>query len=132
MEFYGKKEMVYCVDKPFPIRIGYSLATVYITSPDNFYNYKLLNFGYCPSDNSFYYNRNIHLPKKLINYFEHSRKSEEIKKEMEELGILDQYDVESILNQFNKTKKENEIAKLKTLNLKTTLRYQKNNKTDKL
>lgn len=128
MKFEGKKEIVYCEDKLLPLKIGYSLATIYMTDPNKFNRYRLLNFGYCPSDNSFYYNRNIHLPKKLIEYFEKSGKSEKILQEMQEIGICDGSDVDAILKQYNDTKIQNEIAKEKTLNLKRTLKIKKQNK----
>ena len=58
---YGKMEIVYDNGRP---RLGYSLGTVYDINIDDYNCFKLYNVGYCPATQEFYFNRDVHLPKK--------------------------------------------------------------------
>lgn len=121
MKINGKRETIIDNDKLFPYRIGYSLGTVYDVNPDTKISYKLYNFGYCPSMQKFYFNFHVHLPKEIIEYFESSPMTPKKKQEMQEIGIYQKDDVDSLLMYYNETKAQNEIAKEKTLNLRRTL-----------
>lgn len=124
MKYEGKREILFC-NEGLPIKIGYSLGTVYVAKWDSDYrhvSYKLYNFGYCPADKDFYYNGNIHLPKNLIKYFENGIMSAKKEEEMREIGIHHAGDIEALLCEFEEAKAQNEIAKQKILNLSKTIK----------
>jgi len=125
MELDKKIEFVYYGDKFLSIKIGYSLGTVYTIDPTDYHKFKLYNVGYCKATKDFYYNRNIHLPKRLIEYFESRFHSENIEKEMEELGIYKKCDVDRLLDDYNNSMVQSEITKEKTLKLARTLKANK-------
>ena len=124
MKYEGKGEILFC-NEGLPIKIGYSLGTVYVAKWDSDYrhvSYKLYNFGYCPADKDFYYNGNIHLPKILIEYFENSSRSKQLTEELHELGIYHVSYSEYLSDKYNEEKAQNEIAKQKILNLSKTIK----------
>lgn len=120
MKYEGKGEILFC-NEGLPIKIGYSLGTVYEVGWD-YPGYKLYNFGYCPADKDFYYNGNIHLPKILIEYFENSSRSKQLTEELHELGIYHVSYSEYLSDKYNEEKAQNEIAKQKILNLSKTIK----------
>lgn len=123
MLFNKDYEFIYCNGK---IRIGYSIGTVYNINPNDYYRFELYNVGYCKSIKEFYYNKNIHLSKELIEYFEDRYiPREQLEAEMQEIGIYDGSDVDAILKQYNDTKVQNELTKEKALNLKRALKTKK-------
>lgn len=124
MKYEGKREILFC-NEGLPIKIGYSLGTVYEAKWDSDYrhiSYKLYNFGYCPADKDFYYNGNIHLPKNLIEYFENGIMSAKKEEELHELGIYHVSYSEYLSDKYNEEKAQNEIAKQKILNLSKTIK----------
>lgn len=133
MKYDEKKEILFC-DEGLPIKFGYSLGTVYEAKWDSYYHrasYKLYNYGYCPAEEGFYYiNRNIHLPKNLIKYFENGIMDTKKKEEMQEIGIHNIDDINALLREFDKAKTQSEIAKQKILNLSKTIKN-KNKKNGK-
>ena len=121
-----KIELIYYEEKLIPIRFGYSIGTVYTDDPEDYYGFKLYNAGYCPSTKEFYYNRSIHLPKRVVEHFENKRiRSEILEEEMQELGIYNKNDVDKLFNDYNDARLQTEMIKEKTLNLKRRLK--KNN-----
>ena len=124
MKYEGKREILFC-NEGLPIKIGYSLGTVYVAKWDSDYrhiSYKLYNFGYCPADKDFYYNGNIHLPKNLIEYFENGIMSAKKEEELHELDIYHVSYIENLIDKYNEEKAQNEITKQKILNLSKTIK----------
>ena len=96
---HGKKiETIYIEDSLVPIRIGVSLGTVYSPDPVDVGTYRLRNFGYCPSY-GFYFNKNVHLPKNIIDYFESaSWPNEKMEAEMKAHGLYDSQDIQKVIS----------------------------------
>ena len=115
----GKREFFYAEEKLICWRKGYSLGTVYDIDTDSFHRFKLHNFGYCPSLDTFYFNRNIHLPKKLIEYFEsYCDSMEELEKKMHELGIYKLSYIYNLVLEYNKAQVNKEfcLERIRTVN----------------
>lgn len=126
MLFNKDYEFVYYDEKLIPIRVGYSIGTVYTIDPEDYHSFKLYNVGYCPSTKDFYYNRGIHLPKKLIEYFESRYHNPEIlEKEMEEIGIYRKNDFDKLFEDYNNAQLQTELIREKTLSLKRGLKTKK-------
>ena len=123
MQLDKKIEIVFYDKKLFPIKLGYSLGTVYTIDVEDMHKFKLYNFGYCPSTKDFYYNRAIRLPKLLIEHFEDRYINREIlENEMKELGIYKKNDVDGLLNDYNDARMQSEMTREKTLRLKRSLK----------
>ncbi len=118
-----KVEFIFCEDKSIvSVKIGYSLGTVYISNLKSDKGYELFNFGYCPSIKDFYYNKNVHLPKKVVEYFESVGKSKIVDGQMRELGIYNKEDISSLLQEYNELQTKTEIQREKILNFKRTIK----------
>jgi hypothetical protein len=117
-KYKGKMELITFSDEDalIPVRIGYSLATLYQPHPESHNKYQLVNFGYCPSNNRFYYNDNVHLPKTLIDYFEECEISESTIKALKSAGIYDTIEIKKMLDEYYNT--QNNITKDIILNIK--------------
>ena len=119
-------EIVIYEEKIIPFKIGHHIGTVYTTAIHDLYKLKLYNVGYCPSTKEFYYNRNIRLPRALINHFEdRNGPYKRLIREMEELGIYNKNDVDRLLDEYNDAVAQTEIIKEKTLSLQRSLKMQK-------
>ena len=96
---HGKKvEIIYVKDSLVPIGVGFSLGTVYSPDPVDVGTYRLQNFGYCPSY-GFYFNKNVHLPKNIIDYFESaSWPNKKIEAEMKAHGLYDSQDIQKAIS----------------------------------
>ncbi len=126
MSLDKKIELVYYDEKLIPIRVGYSIGTVYTMDPEDNHRFKLYDVGYCPSTKDFYYNRGIHLPKKLIEYFESGYHNPEfLKKEMEEIGIYRKNAFTKLFEDYNNAQVQTELIREKTLSLKRGLKAKK-------
>lgn len=122
MKYNGKVENIYNGKKGFPIKKGYSLGTVYKFNTSTANTYELLNFGYCPSENKFYLNKNVKLPKEIINGIEKMPISKETEEFLLNLGLYDYNEVQMLLTQYDKARENVELSKRKILNLKQTLK----------
>lgn len=122
MKYSGKAENIYNGKKGFPIKKGYSLGTVYKFNPNTINTYELLNFGYCPSENKFYLNKNVKLPKEIISGIEKMPVSKETEEFLLSLGLYNYDDVNMLLTQYDKAIENAELSKRKILNLKQTLK----------
>ena len=109
----------------FSFRRGYSLGTVYDFNPDDYYRYRLFNVGYSPSEKDFYFNYNVHLPKRVRKYLESKEKSPELEQEMAELGIVPRNEVSKMISDYEDFNAKAEMEREKLLNLKRTLRAKK-------
>ena len=98
--YLKEKEKVYSEDSFYILRTGYSVATVYFVNPETKVNYKLLNYGFCPYDNHFYYDENIHLPRDFVNYFESCEVSSENEDKMRECGLITLTEAFNLANQY--------------------------------
>ena len=123
MNLSGKKELVLYEKNILPIKRGYSIGTVYEFRLSIKRICELYNVGYCPATKEFYYNRNIHLPKRLIKYFEENGHTPGIEKEMEELGIYNKDDVDKLIEEYNDSQIQMVKLQEKTLNLKRSLKH---------
>ncbi len=117
-----KIEKIYDEEKRFPIRKGYSLGTVFTFNPETPNNFELLNFGFSPSDNKFYLNKNVNLPKEIVTRIEAMPKNAQTKEFLLALGLYDYDDVYVLLAQYDKALENAELSKRKILNLKETLK----------
>ena len=123
MKYSGKKERIYQGKKLFPVKKGYSLGTVYrfdLKEPDK---YELLNFGYCPSDKTFYFNKNINLPEEIVSKIEKMPISVQTSAFLSEIGLFSYDDVNMLLNQYENANQTVESFKARILNLKQTLKH---------
>lgn len=106
----GKAELVYCEEKFIPWRKGYSLGVVYDYDPKNLHQFKLYNFGYCPSYDEFYINECVRLPKKLIEHFESTNiPQDQLEKEMNEMGIPYLKSFWMLIQDYNDTTKDKSV-----------------------
>lgn len=128
MKFTKKRELIIKNEK---CHIGYSLCSTYGKNIKDG-TIKLENFGYCPSLKEFYYNNNIHLPKEIIKYFSNAVYNQTNIDKMEELGIHNSVDLNSLINAYEEAKKEvdnskieMEIEKQKVLNFRRELKKRK-------
>ena len=119
-----RREMFLSNDKLVPIKVGYSLGTVYRVNPVTNSTYEILNFGYCPIDGSFYYNRNINLPEEIVSYCESANISSAMDEQMQKMGLFSYDDVERLLNNYYRAKDDVVKSKQKILNIKETLSFQ--------
>ena len=96
---YGKKiEIVYDNKRLISRRIGYSLGTVYTINPFEEQRFELFNVGYLPSTKEYYYNKNVHLPKSLVEYFESKFTSrEKLEQEMRYYGIYRKDEIDMLI-----------------------------------
>ena len=94
------REIAYSSDKLLPCALAYSIGTVFFVNPETKTNYKLLNYGFCPGDNHFYYTENVHLPRDFVNYFESCEVSLENEALMREFGLMDLNTALEIANQY--------------------------------
>ena len=117
-----KLENIYDDEKGFPIKKGYSLGTVFTFNTETPSNYELLNFGFCPSENKFYLNKNVKLPKEIVDGIEKMPINEQTKEFLLALGLYDYKDVYILLSQYDKAVENVELSKRKILNLKETLK----------
>ncbi len=131
MSFVKRRELTYSEDKFIPFRTGYSLGTVYMLNPETHSTIKLQNFGYCPAEKEFYYNRNIHLPKEIIEYFENRCLNNKTIAQMEELGIYNSDDTDKLIRQYENSKVQTEIEKEKILNFKRTIKLMNKRENNK-
>ena len=116
-----KLENIYDGEKGFPIKKGYSLGTVFTFNSETPNNYELLNFGFCPSENKFYLNKNVKLPKEIVNGIEKMPMNAQTKEFLLTLGLYDYEEVYVLLAQYDKAVENVELSKRKILNLKSTL-----------
>ena len=117
-----KIEKIYDEEKRFPIRKGYSLGTVFTFNSESHNNFELLNFGFSPSDNKFYLNKNVNLPKEIVARIEAMPITAQTKEFLLALGLYDYDDVYVLLAQYDKALENAELSKRKILNLKETLK----------
>ena len=117
-----KTEKVYGGKKGFPIKKGISLGTVYRINPNTADTYELLNFGFCSTDNSFYFNKNLSLPEDMVKRIEKLPVSEETSKFLLDLGFYAYDDVNMLLNQYSSANEHVEAVKRRILNIKDTLK----------
>ena len=122
MKYNGKAERISKGKSGIPLKKGYSLGTVYRVNPNTSNTYELLNFGYCPSDNTFYFNKNVKLEKEIVIKIEKMPVSKETGQFLLDLGLYSYNEVDILLNQYNKANENVEMVKRKILNLKTTLK----------
>ena len=111
MGFTKKKELIYVDNKFIGWCIGYSLCTVYMPGIE-YGTIELQNFGYCPSSKEFYYNKNVHLPKHLRDYFNGAIYNDENVKRMEELGIYNGGDFYKLIRLYEEAKDAVASAKI--------------------
>lgn len=95
-KFLKKLELVRSEDKYIKWHIGYSLGTLYEKNIDN-NTIELWNLGYCPASRDFYYDKNIHFPKEIVNYFNGAEYSKQNIILMEEYGI---YNLQSLVELY--------------------------------
>ena len=117
-----KLENIYDGEKGFPIKKGYSLGTVFTYNSETPNKFELLNFGFSPSDNKFYLNKNVNLPKEIVNRIEEMPINAQTKEFLLALGLYDYDDVYVLLSQYDKAVEHAELSKRKILNLKETLK----------
>ncbi len=122
MKYDGKAERISKGKSGIPLKKGYSLGTVYRVNPNTSNTYELLNFGYCPSDSTFYFNKNVKLQKEIVSRIEKMPVSKESSEFLLELGLYNYNDIDMLLIQYNKANENVEMAKRKILNLKQTLK----------
>ena len=122
MKYDGKAERISKGKNGIPLKKGYSLGTVYRINPNTSNTYELLNFGFCPSDNTFYFNKNLKLPKEIVSKVEKMVISPKTSEFLLELGLYSYEDVDILLNQYAKASENAELSKRKILNLKQTLK----------
>lgn len=111
MGFTKKKELIYVDNKFIGWCIGYSLCTVYMPGIE-YGTIELQNFGYCPSSKEFYYNKNVHLPKYLRDYFNGAVYNDDNVKRMEELGIYNGGDFYKLIRLYEEAKDDVASAKI--------------------
>ncbi len=96
------------------IRLGKHIGTVYVKD-DN--SVKLKNFGLMVGSGEPYYNGNIHLPKKLVNYFQGNVISEKLIEEMLSIGIYPFEEVNELIDEYNQKDIQKKLIKKKIENL---------------
>lgn len=121
MKYNGDVELVYCDEMLFPMRVGYSLGTVYRVNPKTSNTYELLNFGYCPKIQEFYFNRNVNLPKKVVKLIESMNISKDSEHTIEEFDIYRYEDIAYLLNQYENMEKQKKLLRKKILNYRIVL-----------
>ena len=122
MKYEGKSERIAKGKLGLPITKGYSLGTVYRVNPNTSTTYELLNFGFCPSDNTFYFNKNLKLQPEIVSKIEKMPVSSKAAEFLLELGLYAYEDVDVLLTQYNKANETVEMSKRKILNLRHTLK----------
>jgi len=105
--------------------IGINIATVY---KKNQYKVELYNVVYTIFSKEFIYNKNIHLSKKLIRYFESHICENILLNELKKFNIYDLNEVKELIEEYEKYKIKQEILKHKILTLKKprNLNFKKN------
>lgn len=78
---------------------------------------KLHNFGMLVGSKETYFNGNIHLQKKLVNYFESQNYTIKLEEEMESIGIYPFEKVNELITLYNQKDGEKELIKKRIENL---------------
>ena len=96
------------------IRLGKHIGTVF--ERENF-GVRLKNFGLMVGTGETYYNRNIHLPKKLVNHFENTVINDKLIEEMLSIGIYPFEEVDKLISEYNQKDIEKRLIKKRIENL---------------
>ena len=96
------------------IRFGKHIGTVYRRKD---YGVELKNFGLIVGTGETYYNRNIHLPKKLVNYFQNNFINDKLIEEMLSIGIYPFEEVDKLIFEYNQKDIQKRLIKKRIENL---------------
>ena len=96
------------------IRLGKHIGTVFERKD---YGVELKNFGLMVGTGETYYNSNIHLPKKLVNYFENNIINDKLIEEMLSIGIYPFEEVDKLIFEYNQKDIQKRLIKKRIENL---------------
>ena len=105
-KFIDKKIYEPYIDEDNKLHVGYSIGIVYTKNPERENCYKLYNLGFLPEKNIFYYNRNIHIDKRILTSFELPDVNNRMPRLFKRLGILEKKETDLLIKEYYEKKRK--------------------------